>query len=189
MSDVIIAMSQTEVYTLGKTVKMGALAGHIAAWSILGLIFLVDANMRLPTGTFYSVIGVTFGLHGISAMSLGFILHLITGTVIGILFGYLTSVIKGFNINKIGKALLLSVITGCVTWAVLFIPITFFVVEPSLEKITTELGVPMLTGILPIIIAGSIGMHILYSGMLGFMYWLAIVPSSYEYKRPTELQA
>ena len=184
---VIRIMTEMEVYTTGRGIKMGALAGHIAAWSILGLILGIDGTMRLPTGTFYSVIGVTFGLTGASAMQLGFILHLVTGTVIGALFGYMTSVIKGFHIANIKKALVLSVITGIVTWFVLFLPITMFVVQPSLESIAATLGVPMLDEMLPMILAGSVGMHIIYGGMLGFMYWLAIVPSSYEYTRKAEV--
>ncbi len=58
-----------------------------------------------------------------------------------------------------------------------------FVVRPSLENIAATLGVPMLNEMLPLILAGSVGMHIIYGGMLGFMYWPAIVPSSYEYTR------
>jgi hypothetical protein len=180
---VIIGMTEMEVYTTGRGIKMGALAGHIAAWSILGLILGIDGTMRLPTGTFYSVIGVTFGLTGASAMQLGFILHLVTGTIIGALFGYMTSVIRGFHIANIKKALVLSVITGIVTWLVLFLPITVFIVQPSLESIAATLGVPMLDEMLPMIIGGSVGMHVIYGGMLGFMYWLAVVPSSYEYTR------
>ena len=180
-------MTQAEVYTIGRGIKMGALAGHIAAWSIFALILLVDAYTRLPTGTFYSVIGVTFGLTGPSAMWLGFILHIITGTVIGALFGYLTSMIKRFYITKPQKALALSIITGFVTWLVLFLPITMFVIQPSLEKISATLGQPILVEMLPKVLAGSVGMHLLYGGMLGFMYWLAIAPTSYEYKRTVEL--
>jgi hypothetical protein len=92
-------------------------------------------------------------------------------------------VIKDFHITNIKKALVLSVITGIVTWLVLFLPITMFIVQPSLEGIAATLGVPMLDEMLPMIIGGSLGMHIIYGGMLGFMYWLAIVPSSYEYTR------
>ena len=184
---VIIPTSQKEVYTIARSIKMGAFAGQMAAWSIFGLILFVDASMRLPTGTFYSVIGVIFGLNGFSAMWLGFILHFVTGTVIGALFGYLTSTIKNFYITKPQKALALSIITGLVTWLVLFLPITMFVVQPSLEKVATTLGVPILTEMVPKILAGSIGMHLLYGGMLGFIYWLTIAASIYEYKRKMEL--
>lgn len=175
-------MTQVETYTIGKSIKMGAIAGHIAAWAIFGLILLVDGYMHVPTGTFYSVIGVIFGLTGFSAMALGFMLHLVTGTVIGMLFGYLTTIIKRFHITSPQKSLTLSVLTGFVTWLVLFLPITMFVVQPSLEKITATLGVPTLVGMVSTILIGSIGMHLIYGGMLGFMYWLAVAPS-YESKK------
>ena len=173
-----------EVYTIKRGIKNGALAGHIAAWSILGLLLSIELGfMRLPTGTFYSVIGVTFGLSGLSALWLGFILRLVTGTVIGALFGCLTSVIKGFRITSVKKALTLSTITGFVTWLVLFVPITAFVVQPSLEEITAVLGVPLLNEMVPTVLGGSVAMHIVYGGMLGFMYWMAIVPTTYDYMR------
>jgi hypothetical protein len=172
-----------EVYSLKNGIKMGAIAGHIAAWSIFGLILLVDGYMFLPTGTFYSVIGVAMGLSGPSAMWLGVVLHMVTGTVIGAIFGCITSGVKVLRIRSPQKALALAVITGIVTWAIVFMPITLFAVEPSLGSIVEILGQPVLVETYPLIIAGSIGMHIIYGGMLGFMYWLAVAP--YPYARST----
>ena len=98
-----------------RNVKYGALAGHIAAWSIFGLIFLVDGILRLEAGTFYGVIGLTVGVSMPAALYIGFVLHILTGTVIGLLFGYITTVVKSFNITSISRAFAFAILTGIVS--------------------------------------------------------------------------
>ncbi len=161
---------------LRSNMKYGILAGHIAAWSIFGLIFAVDLLMRLEAGTFYSVIGLALGANMPVALYMGFFLHMLTGTVIGLLFGYLTTIIKSFNITSIPKAFGLGILTGILSLLILFLPITVFAVEPALPEISAALGQSGLLEMTPAILTGAIGMHIIYGGILGFMYFLAVVP-------------
>jgi len=165
-----------------RNVKYGALAGHIAAWSIFGLIFLVDGILRLEAGTFYGVIGLTVGVSMPAALYIGFVLHILTGTVIGLLFGYITTVVKSFNITSISRAFAFAILTGIVSWLVLFLPITFFAVQPTLPEISAMLDQPMLLEVAPQISTSAIGMHVIYGGVLGLMYYLAIVPSPRDYE-------
>ncbi|MEM2760216.1 MAG: hypothetical protein QXU32_11265 [Nitrososphaerales archaeon] len=165
-----------------RNVKYGLIAGHIASWAILGLIFAVDLLLRLEAGTFYSVIGLILGTSITGAIWVGFALHLITGTVIGLLFGYITTVVGPFRNTSAPKKFGLAIITGIVSWAVLFLPITFFAVQPALPEIASMLNQPRLLDVSSQILAGSIGMHVIYGGILGFMYYLATLPSPRDYE-------
>lgn len=167
---------------VGRNVKYGALAGHIAAWSIFGLIFLVDGRMGWEAGTFYSTIGLALGAGIAFAAFLGFILHMITGTVIGLLFGYITTVVRAFNMTSVSKAFGLAILTGFISWLVLFLPITTYVVQPALPEIAAILEQPRLLEVGSEILGGAAGMHLIYGGIFGLMYYLAVVPSPRDYE-------
>jgi hypothetical protein len=177
-----MAVERLSLRDVRRNVKYGALAGHIAAWSIFGLIFAVDLLLRMEPGTFYSVIGLTLGADVTAAVFVGFVLHLFTGTVIGLLFGYITTIVKSFNMASVPKAFGLAMLTGIVSWAVLFLPITIFAVQPALPEISVALDQPRLLEVAPEILAGAIGMHVIYGGMLGLMYLMAVFPSSRDYE-------
>jgi len=72
--------------TFKDSIRMGIVAGQIAGWSIFGLILAIDANLLTPTmtqpGTFYKMIGMAFGQGPATDAYVGFLLHMITATVI-----------------------------------------------------------------------------------------------------------
>jgi hypothetical protein len=171
-----MAVERLNTFLIKRNVEYGALAGHIAAWSIFGLIFAINMLMRLQPGTF-SVIGMTLGASMPAAMYIGFALHLLTGTIIGLLFGYITTVVRSFKITSVGRSFGFTIISALVSWAVLFLPITIFAVQPNLPEIATMLGQPALLNISSQILAGAIGMHVIYGGVLGLMYYFATLPS------------
>ena len=41
--------------------KYGAIAGAIATWSISSILAIIEADMGLPIGSFYSIIGIALG--------------------------------------------------------------------------------------------------------------------------------
>jgi hypothetical protein len=177
-----MSVERLGVKNLRRNVAYSALAGHIASWSIFGLIFAVDLVMRLEAGTFYKVIGLAVGADMSTAAYAGYVLHMLTGTVIGVLFGYVTSIVRSFNPTSLPKTFGLAIITGIVSWAVLFLPITVFAVGPALPQISVILEQPMLTQLSVEILVGAVGMHVIYGGILGFMYYLAVVPTPRDYE-------
>lgn len=155
----------------------GALAGFISAWVLVGFIFGGDLVLGLPSGTFYSIIGISMaGLEGNSAVYFGVLLHLITGTLVGATFGYVTTVVEPFNISGVAKGAGTGVLAGFVTFSLLFIPLTRFEVEPSLVRILasiypagTETAVleARAVDIMSAVLAGSILLHVLYGAVMG----------------------
>lgn len=77
-------------------------------------------------------------------------------------------------------------LAAMVTWSLLFLPITLFGVQPMIEEISSVLDQPRLIELTPEILFGSIGMHVIYGGMLGLMCYMAIVPTATDYEETND---
>jgi hypothetical protein len=75
----------------------------LIAGSVLAvLVFAGDSVIGLPPGTFYSIIATTISgalIQAGYAIYFGLGLHLVTGTLIGAVFGYVSAAIGPFNIR------------------------------------------------------------------------------------------
>jgi hypothetical protein len=160
-------------------IKSGVISGLLGAWAIFGALFLLENTLRLDAGTFYRVIAIAFGFREYTPY-IGFLMHMLTGTIIGILF----SIVIGSNVGKVYKSMLFGIIAGIITWSVLFIPITTFLINPSLERISNMINEPKLITIAGdnLFMIGSILMHLAYGFVLGFMYHLGVVEVKMELK-------
>jgi hypothetical protein len=78
--------TKSELTLLG-SVRSGTVSGLVAAWAIFGMILAVGAQLGLPPGTFYQMVGVSLGIdEERPAIYLGFVMHMITGAIIGIVY-------------------------------------------------------------------------------------------------------
>lgn len=160
-----------------RSLYSGAIAGFISACILVGFISAGDSILGLPPGTFYSIIGISMaGLQGTNAIYFGVLLHLVTGTLVGATFGYVTTVVEPFNISGVVKGASTGVLAGFVTFSLLFIPLTRFEVEPSLVKILAGIYPPgtdmtelqnRAIDIMSSVLAGSILLHVLYGAIMG----------------------
>ncbi len=177
--------TKVEPTKLRDSVKSGIAAGQAAGWAIFGLILAVDANLLTPTmaqpGTFYKMIGMAFGQGPATDIYVGFLLHMITATVIGIIYMIISNSTKKLHITSVYKGLATGVITGVVVWAVLFLPLNYGLMLPMLQNIIAT-GDPSssvyqladrLLQISGAILLGSLALHILFGGVLGFVGRLA----------------
>jgi ABC-type multidrug transport system fused ATPase/permease subunit len=171
----------------------GAIGGLIAASVLVGLIFLGDTSLGFPIGTFYSII--TIAIAGSAAKSaaiyFGLALHLMTGTAIGAIFGYLSAAIGPFNITSLPRGVGVGILVGFISFSLLFIPITRFEVEPVLMGIVadiemTERGSSSIsidqallesrtTDIMSSVLAFSIVFHVIYGAIMGFIIALMLL--------------
>ena len=55
--------SASSELTLLGSVKSGAISGLIAAWAIFGMVLAISAQLGLPPGTFYQMIGMSLGIN------------------------------------------------------------------------------------------------------------------------------
>ncbi len=174
-----------------KSLLSGALAGFIAAWVLVGLIFAGDMALGFPSGTLYSIIGLTMaGLGMPYALYFGIGMHLVTGTLIGTVFGYITAIVGAFNITSLGKGTLIGILAGFISFSLLFIPITRFQVEQSLIGFLASIHPPGTDQIIlqnraldvaSTVLAGAVPFHIIYGAIMGFITgYLLLVRGSHK---------
>ena len=165
------------------SIKSGIVCGLVAAWAIFGMILAVGAQLGLPPGTFYQMVGVSLGINAEwPAIYAGFVLHMITGAIIGIVYMIVSDRVRQLRTDSSTfKAFVTGVTTGIVVWAVLFIPLHSFVIEPTLQNmlLTSPAGSPMhLSAERQIqmsdsILYGALAIHFVFGAILGLIARIA----------------
>jgi hypothetical protein len=170
--------TKSELTLLG-SVRSGTVSGLVAAWAIFGMILAVGAQLGLPPGTFYQMVGVSLGIdEEWPAIYLGFVMHMITGAIIGIVYMIISDRVRMLRTDSSTlKAFATGVATGIAVWAVLFVPLHFFLMQPTLQNmlLTSPLGSPeqltaeRLLQMSDSILYGALAIHFVFGGVLGFM--------------------
>jgi len=170
--------TKSELTLLG-SVRSGTVSGLVAAWAIFGMILAVGAQLGLPPGTFYQMVGVSLGIdEEWPAIYLGFVMHMITGAIIGIVYMIISDRVRKLRTDSSTlKAFATGVATGTAVWAVLFVPLHFFLMQPTLQNmlLTSPLGSPeqltaeRLLQMSDSILYGALVIHFVFGGVLGFM--------------------
>ena len=158
------------------------LAGFISSWAISGLLIIVDIVSQTPTGTFFAVIGSSLGYQDTSVSQyIGFALHIATGTVAGNIFGQVALFWNKLFPHNLKRGITYGIIVGVSLWIVLFLPLSTFVIQPKLDAFALSAPNQYLFGIAdhfqglyPLVAIGSLGFHIIYGIILGFMVWRMI---------------
>src|SRR5215216_3073913 len=166
--------------------KYGSLAGLIATWSISTAIAASELELGLPISTFYAIIGMSLGsIDFIASAYLGFGLHLVTGTILGAIFGGIAVRVElrknRRNIFSPYKSTLLGIGTGILVWLMLFLPITALIIQPSIGRITEILSETQESTVLSVfdinnlgqslrgIATSAIAFHIVWGAIFGFI--------------------
>ena len=170
--------TKSELTLLG-SVRSGTVSGLVAAWAIFGMILAVGAQLGLPPGTFYQMVGLSLGIdEEWSAIYLGFVMHMITGAIIGIVYMIISDRVRKLRTDSSTlKAFATGVATGITVWAVLFVPLHFFLMQPTLQNmlLTSPPGSPeqltseRLLQMSDSILYGALVIHFVFGGVLGFM--------------------
>jgi hypothetical protein len=169
--------------TLLGSIKSGTVCGLVAAWAIFGLVLAAGAQLGLPPGTFYQMVGVSLGQNAEwPAAYLGFVLHMITGAIIGIVYMIISDRVRKLRTDSSTlKAFATGVATGIAVWGVLFVPLHFFLMQPTLQNmlLTSPAGSPMqlmterLIQMSNSILYGALPIHIVFGAVLGFIARIA----------------
>jgi hypothetical protein len=160
----------------------GIIAGLTAAWAIFGFILAIDSELNLPPGTFYKMIGLAFGIDSSYAVYIGFLLHMITGTIIGIVYSTLSKNIKKLYITSVYKGVGTGILTGVVIWVILFLPLNYGIMQPTLQNMISTLNpaspeyllAEQLLELSNVIVSGSLAIHVVFGGVMGFCARLAL---------------
>jgi len=155
-----------------------SIAGFIAAWAISGMLTLVDFISHSPVGSFYAVIGFSLGFYDpVTASYIGFVLHLLTGLTAGNIFGQVSLYWKKISPYSSKHGIIMGMIVGIILWAVLFLPLATFVIQPRLESFASSTSpnqyvytiATQFSGLYYLIVGGSFIFHLVYGALLGFI--------------------
>jgi hypothetical protein len=111
---------------------------------------------------------------------------MVTAVIIGIIYTTITTKIKLLYINSVLKAVGTGILAGIIVWAILFLPLNYLVMEPTLQKLLVESNpsssqyemAKNLIELSDTIFWGSLSLHILFGGVMGFCARLAIAEGS-----------
>lgn len=160
----------------------GIFAGLTAAWAIFGLFLAIDSQLSVPPGTFYKILGTAFGISTAYAMYIGFVLFMITGVIISMFYNYISRQVEIFRISSMPKGIGTGILAGVIVWGVLFLPLNYYVMQPALSNIINTLSpenpdyalAEQLLELPNEIVFGSLALHVLFGGVMGFCSRLAV---------------
>jgi hypothetical protein len=163
----------------------GIIAGLTAAWAIFGLFLAVDSQLNVSPGTFYKTVGLVFGINSAYAMYVGFLLFMVTAVIISMIYNYLSKRIRIFHISSMPKGIGTGILAGVIVWGVLFLPMHYYVIQPALSSMVDGLNfnagnldssvANQLLELSDTIILGSLALHMLFGGVMGFCSRLAVI--------------
>lgn len=168
----MMPISRHEMY--GKA-KAGSVAGIAGGVVLLASFFGIDSSLNLSPGSFYMMIGLAVGLHGIPAILFGSIAHMVTAAVIGAVFCMCSVLHPALYLRSTWKGVFAGGVTGLEVYAIFFMPITLYLMIPALYAATSSavsgqeyLAVSVLKAHLGTIIWGALILHVLYGAVMGF---------------------
>lgn len=164
-------------YTIGKGIGFGAIGGVVAGLVMAPFLMLTAMIVGMPADTMPVAMGTAFGATTQNeAMMLGFGMHMLTSVLIGVIFGAIVAAVPKLRITSFGKGIGEGVIAGMIAFAVLFIPLSMFVMPPVLVQmmmatdpsITSEQqAMGMLEQGMPVMFGMGIVEHLVFGAVLG----------------------
>jgi hypothetical protein len=168
-------------------VAYGLAAGFVSSIAISGLLLLVEKSISLPVGTFYFMLSSALihsqNFYSINNIILGFILHVITGSVIGLAMCIPFILFKDKSLELLQKyAVAYGLGFGFALWLFFFIPITLWVILPILDasqgktiiqevpaQVDVMFSTDKLAMLIDRIILGAVAFNMLYGLLVAIM--------------------
>ncbi|MDG6917982.1 MAG: C2H2-type zinc finger protein [Nitrososphaerota archaeon] len=156
--------SRTIIFALlGGFIGSLVLAGVASMMPVNGNPFFVDAVMMM-------------GVTGSMASAAGWILNLVTGLIIGAIFGAIVTYVRPLRLDTVAKGLGLGAVAGVVVWIVFFIPLA--------NALASSMGMTLM-GMGTTMIGGSFLGHLIFGLILGGVTSAAVPKGTSSYKCPT----
>lgn len=153
------------------------LAGLISAMIISGLLEVIDFASGTPSGTFFAVIGLSLGFDDpASAQYIGLGLHILTGTLAGNIFGQVALFWRKLVPYNMKRGVTFGLMLGISLWAVLFVPLATFGIQPKLDTFMITEANPYahsianhFAGLYYLVLGASLLFHLVYGAVFGLL--------------------
>jgi uncharacterized membrane protein YagU involved in acid resistance len=130
----------TKKHSLLRHTLLGAISGLTAGIIMTPFLMLIGVIMGIDPNTISIARGMAFGFNNDNnnALIVGVVIHLLTGTVIGIIFAILVTKVNRLKITGYKKGLIEGIIMGIVVFAILYIPTTLVMIQPQLHILISQ---------------------------------------------------
>jgi hypothetical protein len=167
-------MQTNMTYPISKAVRTGLAGGFVGALTMGGLALMMQINGQ----PFFVSAAMLMGLSGAMATAVGWMLHLVTGLVVGAIFGVAITKVNVFRVTNIKRGLAAGLGEGVLVWVIFFLPMMM------VSGMASMLGPMLMTMML-----GSFATHLVYGltlgGIVGAVLPRAVPVSVQAYKCPT----
>lgn len=159
-------MKSIEIYSVSRSVQLGLLGGIVGAIVMGALAYMMPVN-GVP---FFVAAAMLMGIGSMATIA-GWMLHLITGLVVGGVFGVATAKITRLHLSGIPKSIGLGIGAGILVWVIFFLPMMMALMASMIPS-----------GQMPLMIAGSFGAHLVYGLVLGGLAGAVLIKQSPQYE-------
>jgi hypothetical protein len=112
-------LMQTKItYPISKAVRTGVAGGFVGALVMGGLALMMPVNGQ----PFFVAAAMLMGLSGPMATAAGWMLHLVTGLIVGAIFGVAITKVNLFRVTNIKRGLAWGLGVGVLVWIIFFLP-------------------------------------------------------------------
>ena len=153
-----------------RTLSLAILGGFVGALLMAGIASMMLVPTPMGGQLFFVAAAMQMGM-GSSSTAAGWMLHLLTGVIVGAIFGVIVAKVSRLRLNSLGKGLGLGAVAGIVVWVVFFMPMMAMLM-------------PALIG-MGSMVAGSLVAHVIYGLVLGGVTAVAIPKGASAFKCPT----
>lgn len=121
-------------------ILFGAISGFVAGIIMTPFLMLIGVIMGVDPNTISIARGMAFGFNNDNnnALIVGLVMHLLTSTVIGIIFAILVTKVIRFEVTGYKKGLIEGIILGITVFAILYIPTTLVMIQPQLHILISQ---------------------------------------------------
>ena len=144
-------MRTNVTYPVSKALEAGLTGGLVGALVMAGLALMMPVNGQ----PFFVAAAMLMGV-GSMAVAAGWTLHLITGLIVGAIFGVAITKVNAFRVTNIKRGLALGLGAGALVWAIFFLPLMMA------SGMASMLGSMLMT-----MMVGSFAAHLVYGLILG----------------------
>src|ERR687887_1634672 len=130
-------MTQSSLHRpIGKGIIFGAIGGFVGGLVMYAVMSGVMEAIGMGANCFAVILALITGQpFSNSLVPIGLAIHLITSTIIGVIFGVIISSISKLRINGFAKGIGFAVAAGLVAFAILFLPIAMIAMPPKMMEL------------------------------------------------------
>jgi NADH:ubiquinone reductase (H+-translocating) len=155
-------------------VVIGSIVGAV---TMIAPRMIFEAGMGLPYYLTWIAFGHVVGIYSPQSVIAGIGIHMLTAISIGIIIGIFLYKSGILNISKVSNGLLYGLFAGFVVFVIFFIPVYQFVLAPEITRTMPQVMPSMsqidaakqLANNLPMIMVGSVIMHLVYGVTVGII--------------------